>query len=1186
MKIQDEKNNNLNSSNQKDSIKNINNNNISDKMTENNCNIPNNGDAISKLNHRALNKKDNNNELSSISESKEQNSPLFTRKNFYSDEKEYNGLEGLMESPDFSFNLNNSSNSSKSSNSSFNRSSPKVGLIKDFESLTTKDKSQGSPISRLRKGSLPLPSLYSAKDLQKKSEEMGLTKKELALQRRNARHFWGTMMIPGLDILKSDLVRVKLESDSRLLLFISDIKRSLNASNEEKDKILLRELLEVATNFLSTDTNQIECGKIKEFLSIESEKGEKNNIINIRSLMNIGTPPPSPPTHQVNQLHESPPVSTTTPGSPIPTISAPYSPNSISFNKGHFRTLSYSPKIKSPFGAPPILNDLNDKDISETQNNNNYQNNNNFLLKPNNYQKQKDQFKSSPLSSIPNDQFQPPLISRRITNILKKNDRGTINKSPRSLPIEDIIPSANQDKLLPRVISDSNFLEDDQELTSSEEETENVSSDENRQSLIPSLKPSPPKDKRLDYLITNELSKRQPLVRSKSFSPNKAIEVKKDKVKKLARSFSEIPTIKIDYSPNQQMVICRICEEKIESSLLEEHSKICAMTNQEDMKAMNIDDQLRAIAKILLTRSTNLPQDKRKQLSEIREIAQRAVEMLIKDSTKLITDLKDKIKKFDLSEENKTLAIKIESLITEKTNSLKKAEEVINSSPRIFRTTSPRLMKSKELDIWDLNITSGRSRSDSDPCHQTVSSLEYRPKGIPTIDDFTILKPITKGGFGKVFLAKKKKTGDIYAIKRLKKIDMVKKNQIDHVKVERNILAYTSNPFVVKMYYSFQSRDYFYLVMEYVHGGDCFSLLQNLGALEEDMAKMIIAETVLALEYLHGLGIIHRDLKPDNLLIDKNGHIKLTDFGLSKIGLLDRQSVVPPNFFSPNLGAQLQPPKPKNKRLLPLLATKNMESAFSSPTIAKANLLGSDAPESPLFIPQASNPKQPIPISTNNLQPLNNMVKPKARKLSCVGTPDYLAPEILLGIGHGKEVDWFSVGVMLFEFLTGLPPFSADTVEMTFQNILQRNIKWPSDISPEAKDIIDKLLALNAQSRLGYSGVEEIKAHPFFKGVDWDTIRTQKAYFIPVLEDLQDTSYFDARKQFYDLRISDDTEANTPYVVGESDTSKLFDDFLYVNFQSLSELNQNCLAETKPYVISRRRNSFVEFFLNSFEINI
>jgi len=158
----------------------------------------------------------------------------------------------------------------------------------------------------------------------------------------------------------------------------------------------------------------------------------------------------------------------------------------------------------------------------------------------------------------------------------------------------------------------------------------------------------------------------------------------------------------------------------------------------------------------------------------------------------------------------------------------------------------------------------------------------------PSIQDFEILKPISRGAFGRVYLAQKKRTGDLYAIKVLKKADMIRKNMVDHVIVERNILAQTKNPFVVKLFYAFQSKANLYLVMEYCIGGDLGSLLRRLQYFDEKMARFYAAQTVLALEYLHSIGIVHRDLKPENMLITEKGHLKLTDFGLSRTGLLEK----------------------------------------------------------------------------------------------------------------------------------------------------------------------------------------------------------------------------------------------------------------------------------------------------------
>ncbi|KAI0164742.1 hypothetical protein GGR57DRAFT_210594 [Xylariaceae sp. FL1272] len=160
----------------------------------------------------------------------------------------------------------------------------------------------------------------------------------------------------------------------------------------------------------------------------------------------------------------------------------------------------------------------------------------------------------------------------------------------------------------------------------------------------------------------------------------------------------------------------------------------------------------------------------------------------------------------------------------------------------------------------------------------------------PSIKDFEIIKPISKGAFGSVYLSKKKSTGEYFAIKVLKKADMVAKNQVTNVKAERAIMMWQGeSDFVAKLYWTFSSKDYLYLVMEYLNGGDCASLVKVLGGLPEDWVKKYLGEVILGVEHLHDRGIIHRDLKPDNLLIDQKGHLKLTDFGLSRMGLIGRQ---------------------------------------------------------------------------------------------------------------------------------------------------------------------------------------------------------------------------------------------------------------------------------------------------------
>ncbi|TYI82261.1 hypothetical protein E1A91_D05G210300v1 [Gossypium mustelinum] len=346
-----------------------------------------------------------------------------------------------------------------------------------------------------------------------------------------------------------------------------------------------------------------------------------------------------------------------------------------------------------------------------------------------------------------------------------------------------------------------------------------------------------------------------------------------------------------------------------------------------------------------------------------------------------------------------------------------------------------------------------RHLSDNASQSSTVSTpLHMSHKERTTIDDFEIIKPISRGAFGKVFLARKRTTGDLFAIKVLKKLDMIRKNDIERILAERNILIAVRNPFVVRFFYSFTCRDNLYLVMEYLNGGDLYSLLRKVGCLDEDVARTYIAELVLALEYLHSVGIVHRDLKPDNILIAHDGHIKLTDFGLSKIGLIN-------------------------------------------------NTIDLSGPET----------TGTTSLDTCNLH--KQQMEDRSRH-SAVGTPDYLAPEILLGTEHGYAADWWSVGIILFEFITGIPPFAAECPEIIFDNILNRKIPWPSvpsEMSYEAQDLINRLLTHDPKQRLGANGATEVKAHAFFNGVNWDSLALQKAAFVPHTDSADDTSYFLSR---------------------------------------------------------------------------
>ncbi|XP_044714815.1 kinase [Hirsutella rhossiliensis] len=447
----------------------------------------------------------------------------------------------------------------------------------------------------------------------------------------------------------------------------------------------------------------------------------------------------------------------------------------------------------------------------------------------------------------------------------------------------------------------------------------------------------------------------------------------------------------------------------------------------------------------------------------------------------------------------------------------------------------------------------------------------------PSIKDFEIIKPISKGAFGSVYLSKKKSTGEYFAIKVLKKADMVAKNQVGNVKAERAIMMWQGqSEFVAKLYWTFSSKDYLYLVMEYLNGGDCASLIKVLGGLPEDWVTKYLGEVVLGVEHLHERDVIHRDLKPDNLLIDQKGHLKLTDFGLSRMGLVGRQkralnsetSETTPDLLkqgpfarstsmassrstsldlhghahspsttpqtTPDAGSTGQPSffslsslQQEPRRISSSHRSDSGGSETMTHMLTSLSLNDSEPPSQPLSARLAVDEEALVQgspdLSSNMMPPAMALFNPQDTNRRFVGTPDYLAPETIKGDKQDETSDWWSVGCIMFEFLYGIPPFHADEAEQVFENILARKIQWPDEstcepISDEAKDLINKLLCMDPKQRLGAnreekfgSGGEEIRSHPWFQGINWDTLLEDEAQFVPRPENPEDTEYFDAR---------------------------------------------------------------------------
>ncbi|XP_030628019.1 protein kinase C, eta, b [Chanos chanos] len=295
------------------------------------------------------------------------------------------------------------------------------------------------------------------------------------------------------------------------------------------------------------------------------------------------------------------------------------------------------------------------------------------------------------------------------------------------------------------------------------------------------------------------------------------------------------------------------------------------------------------------------------------------------------------------------------------------------------------------------------------------------------LQDFTFLQVLGKGSFGKVMLARLNRTETVYAVKMLKKDVILQDDDVESTMTEKRVLALAHHhPYLTQLYFCFQTIDRLFFVMEFVNGGDLMFHIQKSRRFDEPRSRFYTAEVTSALMFLHSKGIIYRDLKLDNVLLDKDGHCKLADFGMCKEGILD--------------GAQ--------------------SSTFC-------------------------------------------------------GTPDYIAPEIILEEPYGASVDWWALGVLLFEMLCGHAPFEAETEDELFECILREEVTYASWLSNEAEDILKGLLTKDPLCRLGCVerfGLEEaIPAHPFFSGLNWEKLnkRELEPPFKPRIKSMVDVNNFD-----------------------------------------------------------------------------
>ncbi|KAK5888304.1 hypothetical protein CesoFtcFv8_016815 [Champsocephalus esox] len=293
-----------------------------------------------------------------------------------------------------------------------------------------------------------------------------------------------------------------------------------------------------------------------------------------------------------------------------------------------------------------------------------------------------------------------------------------------------------------------------------------------------------------------------------------------------------------------------------------------------------------------------------------------------------------------------------------------------------------------------------------------------------TMSDFEYLKLLGKGTFGKVILVKEKSTSEHYAMKILRKQVIIAKDEVAHTVTESRVLQNTRHPFLTTLKYAFQTHDRLCFVMEYANGGELFFHLSRERVFTEERARFYGAEIVSALEYLHSRDVVYRDLKLENLMLDKDGHVKITDFGLCKEG-----------------------------------------------------------------------------------------ITPDATMRTFCGTPEYLAPEVLEDNDYGRAVDWWGLGVVMYEMMCGRLPFYNQDHERLFELILMEEIRFPRNLSPEAKALLAGLLKKDPKQRLGGgpNDAKEVMSHKFFITINWQDVVQKKLtpLFRPQVTSETDTRYFD-----------------------------------------------------------------------------
>jgi serine/threonine protein kinase len=402
---------------------------------------------------------------------------------------------------------------------------------------------------------------------------------------------------------------------------------------------------------------------------------------------------------------------------------------------------------------------------------------------------------------------------------------------------------------------------------------------------------------------------------------------------------------------------------------------------------------------------------------------------------------------------------------------------------------------------------------------------------------FRLLKRLGYGDIGSVYLAELRASRAFFAMKVMDKASIVSRNKVARAQTEREILGLLDHPFLPTLYTHFETDKFYCLVMEYCSGGNLHSLRQKQPGkhFSEPAARFYVAEVLLAMEYLHMLGIVYRDLKPENVLVREDGHIMLSDFDLSL-----RCSVCP-------------------------TLVKSSSSVHSTGTgrgvdVADGDVItanqGCIQPSSffPRILPRRTRKPSKSDLGLSGPIAVEFNAEPTdVRSMSFVGTHEYLAPEIIRGEGHGSAVDWWTLGIFLYELLHGSTPFKGAGNRATLCNVIEQPLRFPSSdgapgapaVSSVARDLIRGLLVKDPQKRIAFTrGATEIKQHPFFEGVNWALVRSMTP---PLVPDPVDFLQYGAAKEkkASDSSTTAAVEAAPAGPVGSQNSGESYTDFEY-----------------------------------------